>query len=99
MRRALDDLTLARWRQLDALAVLERLGCHSKLDTSFRPLSARGTKRFHVNAEGVEFELLLSGPRFFDIRAQRGGGGAIDLVMHLYRCDFKNAVRRPNKAL
>ena len=40
------------------------------------------------------FELLLTGPKFYDTRQKRGGGGAIDLVMHLYQIDFKKAVDR-----
>lgn len=92
--RGVDNLSLMRWREVDASVVLERLGCYLKADPTFQPTSALGTRRFHVNADGVEFELLLTGPKFFDARAQRGGGGAIDLVMHLYDLDFKAAVRR-----
>lgn len=91
---AVDNVTLGRWRALDAAAVLERLGCYAKQDPDFRPVRARGTRRFHVNVDGAEFELLLCGPRFFDARARRGGGGAVDLVMHLYGLNFKRAVRR-----
>jgi hypothetical protein len=94
VRHYVDNLTLERWRQIDASAVLERLGCYSKPDMSFEPIRARGTQRFHVNADGIEFELLLAGPKFFDTRAKRGGGGAVDLVMHLYGLDFKGAVSR-----
>ena len=99
MRQSVDDLILAQWRKLDAVVVLERLGCYTKADPTFRPLHARSTTRFHVSAEGIDFELLLDGPRFFDARARRGGGGAIDLAMHLFDIDFKNAVRRLKRVL
>ncbi|MFC4708045.1 hypothetical protein [Paraburkholderia caffeinitolerans] len=87
----MDNLTLERWRALDALFVLGKLGCYAKVDDTFEPLSAQGTQRYHVNAEGQDFELLLRGPKFFDTRLQRGGGGAVDLVMHVRHVDFKAA--------
>ena len=36
--------------------------------------------------------LAIDGSRFFDHRAGRGGGGAIDLVMHARGCGFRAAV-------
>jgi hypothetical protein len=80
-----------RWRVLDALFVLEKLGCYAKPDRSFEPVSAHDTKRYHIRAEGRDFELLLRGPKFYDTRLKRGGGGAVDLVMHLHNVDFKGA--------
>ncbi len=90
-RRAVDNLALERWRTLDALFVLEKLGCYAKADRSFEPVSAHDTKRYHVRAEGRDFELLLRGPKFYDTRLKRGGGGAVDLIMHLHNVDFKSA--------
>lgn len=90
-RRSVDNLTLERWRALDALWVLEKLGCYAKVDNTFEPLKAQGTKRYHVNSEGQDFELLLRGAKFFDTRLKRGGGGAVDLVMHVRDVDFKGA--------
>lgn len=90
-RRSVDNLTLERWRALDALLVLEKLGCYMKVNHTFEPLTAHNTQRYHVNADGQDFELLLQGPKFFDTRLQRGGGGAVDLVMHVRHVDFKGA--------
>ncbi|BAZ18848.1 plasmid recombination enzyme (plasmid) [Calothrix sp. NIES-4071] len=37
--------------------------------------------------------VIITGSRFYDfIGAQHGGGGAIDLVMHLLNCNFREAV-------
>jgi hypothetical protein len=36
--------------------------------------------------------ISITGPRFYDWHQHRGGGGAIDLVMHLRQVDFKAAV-------
>jgi hypothetical protein len=90
-RRAVDNLSLERWRTLDALFVLEQLGFYAKADRSFEPVSAHNTERYHVNAEGRHFELLVRGPKFYDTRLKRGGGGAVDLVMYLRNVDFKGA--------
>ena len=90
-RRSVDNLTLERWRAIDALLVLEKLGCFVKVDHTFEPLTAYDTQRYHVNADGQDFELLLQGSKFFDTRLQRGGGGAVDLVMHVRHVEFKGA--------
>ena len=90
-RRSVDNLTLERWRALDALLVLEKLGSYVKVDDAFEPLSAHGTQRYHINVEGQDFELLLRGPKFFNTQLQRGGGGAVDLVMHVRHVDFQGA--------
>ena len=34
----------------------------------------------------------ITGSKFYDWKTLKGGGGAIDLVMHLNQCDFKQAV-------
>lgn len=88
----MDKSVLARWRQLDAVGVLAALCEHAKEDPSFRPRASLGTSRWHVRVNGAEFEILCTGPRYFDTRAQLGGGGAVDLAMHLLELDFKQAV-------
>lgn len=90
-RLFVDNLTLGRWRELDALLMLEKLGSYVKADDTFEPLSTHGTQRYHINVEGRDFELLLRGPKFFDTRLQRCGGGAMDMVMHARHIDFKGA--------
>ncbi|MGF6698141.1 hypothetical protein OKW38_002753 [Paraburkholderia sp. MM5496-R1] len=87
-----DNSELERLRSLDALAVLDRLATHVKFDRDFVPRQSISTRRVHVNAAGADWELLVDGPRFYDTRADKGGGGAIDLVMYLWRVPFKKAV-------
>lgn len=70
---------------------LGALAAHAKRDPTFVPTKDKHTERWHARAEGRDFELLTAGPKFFDTRAKSGGGGAIDLAMHLYRMDFKAA--------
>jgi hypothetical protein len=76
---------------LAADAALLSLASHAKPDPTFIPIKAESTVRWHANVDGQEFELLLNGPKFFDSRAGKGGGGAIDLAMHLFRLNFKAA--------
>jgi hypothetical protein len=66
---------------------------HAKLDRDFVPRRAKGTQRVHISAASADWELLVDGPRFFDTRAEKGGGGAVDLVIHLWRVPFKKAVQ------
>ncbi|MDD5175290.1 MAG: hypothetical protein PHQ05_02550 [Sterolibacterium sp.] len=83
---------LERLQGMDAKAVLLRLTGYAKPDPSFRPIRSKHTTRWHVRVNSSEFELLVCGPKFYDTRQKRGGGGAIDLVMHLYRIEFQKAV-------
>ena len=41
-----------------------------------------------------DFEILTTGPKWYDTRARKGGGGAIDLAMHVLGLSFVDAVRR-----
>jgi hypothetical protein len=97
--RLVGDPMLKQWRELDALYVIGRLGCYAKQDPSFIPIKAKRTTRYHVAANGHDWELLITGSKFWDIRAGKGGGGAIDLAMHLFDLDFKRAKRMLRTAL
>lgn len=83
---------LAKWQNLDCLTVLSLVADHVKEDRSFQPRKARGTSRLHVAAAGREWELLTNGVKFYDPRSSSGGGGAVDLAMHLWKCNFLEAV-------
>lgn len=80
------------WRAMPVLEVLSRLDAHFKADRDFVPTKALSTRRFHVGLNGCDWEFLVTGNRWFDTRAQVGGGGAVDLVMHVFRLKFKQAV-------
>ena len=68
------------------------MGAYVKVDQDYLPTTAKTTQRVHVNAAGKDWELLVDGPKFYDTRAKVGGGGAVDLVMHLWGLPFKKAV-------
>lgn len=92
-KRPVDNSALNRWRAMDAAAVLQALADHAVEDRSFEPRSRPGTTRWHASAAGHDFEFLCSGPKFFDTRAKTGGGGAVDLAMHLLSLDFRSAAK------
>lgn len=92
MARPYPSAELERLRRIFAADALLLLATHAKRDTSFAPIKAKNTERWHANVNGREFEFLVNGPRFYDVRAKRGGGGAIDIAIYLFRLNFKQAV-------
>lgn len=86
-----DDLQ--RLRVLSCSEVLPLLCTFVKVDQDFTPIKNGHTQRWHLNVAGRDFELLTTGPKFFDTHAKTGGGGAIDLTMHLTGLPFKQAVK------
>ncbi len=91
---AVDKLALDRWRRLDAETVLAAIAAYAKPDPLYVPVKDRSSRRWHAHVDGRDYELLLTGPKFWDTRQAVGGGGAVDLVMHLTGGDFKAASRQ-----
>lgn len=93
-KRSFSPELLESLRSMVVTKALDALGLHWKLDPDFQPVKDAATIRLHVAVGGQVFELLVTGAKFFDTRADKGGGGAIDLAMHLLRLDFVAAVKR-----
>jgi len=74
----------------DALALL---ATHIKLDPTYLPVKDDHSRRWHVSTVRGEFEILTTGVKWYDTRARAGGGGAIDLAMHLLGLSFVDAVK------
>jgi hypothetical protein len=85
---------LSDLRALSSMDVLASLATLVKSDTTFVPIKDPRTQRWHVHTERGDFELLTTGPKWYDTRARIGGSGAIDLAMHLLGLSFVDAVRR-----
>ncbi len=94
----MDNSLLERWRRLNAEVVLLAIAEFAKADPTFVPIKDVRTRRWHARVGACEFELLLTGPKYWDTRSNVGGGGAIDLVCHLFGCSFKAAVRHLERA-
>ncbi|MGQ7936302.1 hypothetical protein [Paraburkholderia sp. D1E] len=91
--KPVDKSLLAHWRELSAVDVLTALSDHAKRDITYVAVKSPLSSRWHARLGAREFELLLTGPKFWDTRERKGGGGAVDLAMHLARVDFSGAVR------
>lgn len=89
----MDKLALIRWLALPAENVLVALADAAKQDVSYRPIKSLSGARWHAALGGRDFELLLTGTKFRDTRAKTGGGGAVDLAMHITGLDFRRAVK------
>lgn len=93
MRRSFSPVILARLRELPSEFVLSRLAIDLKADPTFRPLRQPQSRRWHAHTHRGDFEILTTGPKWYDTRARKGGGGAIDLAMHLLGLSFVDAVK------
>jgi hypothetical protein len=92
--RSFDAALLAALRSMTPHQTLDRLGLSWKRDPAFLPTKNPATVRLHVTVGAGVVELVVTGARWYDTRAQRGGGGAIDLTMHVLGLSFVDAVRR-----
>lgn len=90
----IDDAEIARLRAMSVDDTLTLLGLYAKLDRDYQPHKSAQSKRVNVSVDSTVIELVVTGAKWYDTRAQRGGGGAIDLTMHLYREPFVKAVQR-----
>ena len=79
---------------MPASAALALLATHVKLDPTFTPVKDDQSCRWHANTARGDFEILTTGVKWYDTRAGRGGGGAIDLAMHVLGVSFVDAVKR-----
>jgi hypothetical protein len=93
VRRSFDRATLTPLREMPSEDALVLLAIHCKLDPSYQPVKEPTTRRWHAHTTGGEFEILTTGTKWYDTRAKVGGGGAIDLAMHVLRLPFVDAVR------
>jgi len=88
-----------RARSVPLLKVLSHVCDYLKEDQDYTPRDLSvGSRRFHVNCSKRDFRLLLTGEKWLDElvdrgAANRGGGGAVDLVMYLKGINFVQAVK------
>lgn len=92
-RKSFDDADLDRLRKISIPDVLTRLGLYWKVDPGFQPAKYSNTQRLYVSVGSRVVELLVTDMKWYDARADKGGGGGIDLAMHLLSLDFVHAVK------
>ena len=90
---------VSRARSVPLLKVLIHVCDYLKDDHTYTTTApSSGGRRFHVNCLKRDFRLILTGEKWLDelvdrYAGNRGGGGSIDLVMHLIGINFVQAVR------
>ncbi len=97
VRRSFSSAILARLRDLPSEVALARLATTVKPDLTYIPVRNAGSRRWHAHTPHGDFEILTTGPKWYDTRALKGGGGAIDLAMHLLGFSFVDAVKHLTK--
>lgn len=97
--KSFDEKTLERFRNVDCEEVIHILCDYFKEDTSFRPTKNSITRRWNVRVANKDMEILTTKAKWYDTRKNIGGGGAIDLAMHLMEIDFVTAVKLLQKKL
>lgn len=101
-RKAVAVSAMARADALRAIGLLDALhalGAYAKEDASYEPTKNRDARRYHVSAAGRDYELIVWQQKWYDTREKKGGGGSIDLTMHLYGETFSRAVVRLGRAV
>ena len=93
MRKAFPAATLVHLHQMPGDAALQLLSLYYKADASYQPTKDPESRRWHVRTVRGEFEILTTGIKWYDSRAKLGGGGAIDLAMHILQVSFVDAVK------
>ena len=93
MRKSFSRPTLARIRGMPIEVALELLAIYHKADPTYRPVKDSQSCRWHARTACGEFEILTTGAKWWDPRAKKGGGGAIDLAMHILDLTFVDAVK------
>lgn len=90
---------IARARSAPLLKILSHICDYIKEDLEYTPRDpSKGSRRFQVNWQKRDFRLIITGEKWLDELVNRdeggrGGGGGIDLVMHLTGVNFVQAVK------
>jgi hypothetical protein len=92
-RKRIKDEDVEKLRNLPIPTTLRLLGLYYKLDREYQPVCG-ASRRVNISVSNSVFEVIVTGDKWFDLRAERGGGGSIDLTMHLFKEPFDKAVRR-----
>ena len=98
MGRSFSPSVLVALRELPVEKALARLAIHLKADPTYLPAKQATSRRWQVRTACGEFEILTTGTKWYDTRAKKGGGGAIDLAMHVLQVSFVDAVKQLQSA-
>ena len=98
-KKRFDETFLADLRKMEVEEALLLLNIPYKADRTYRPRLDPDSKRLLVSMDYVSpTELLVTRQKWFSSQKKIGGGGAIDLVMFLFKVDFVTAVKKLEKS-
>lgn len=80
-------------RAVPLASALQAIEYHVRVDETYRPQADPRSQRWLIDGPCGVHELVVTDRRWFDLRAQRGGFGALDLVMHITGLPLPKAVR------
>jgi hypothetical protein len=92
--RSFSPSMLVELREMPSERALTRIAIDVKVDPTYRPLRQPASRRWNIRTVSGEFEILTTGAKWYDTRAKKGGGGAIDLAMHVLQVSFVDAVKQ-----
>lgn len=73
LRNSFSASTLTRLRQMPACDALALLATYLKPDPTYRPVKDDRSARWHLSTGHGEFEIVTTGPKWYDTRTKRGG--------------------------
>ena len=86
-------------KTMHAEVALKLLWAHVVADQTRNPARDPDGKHLVATTRAGVFHLVVTGPKWFDVDAQRGGHGAIDLGLHVTGRPFLPVARLLLKAL
>lgn len=98
-KKKFSDEELKRLREVPLLKALDALELHYQHDPDYKPRKFQESMRVIVSVKDLVYTLQITGMRWYDMHSKAGGGGAIDLTMHLMQCDFFQAAKLLQKSL
>lgn len=92
--KAFDEELITRFRVMTVEQTARVLGLYCKQDKDYESSHYRNSKCFHISKDGEVFEIIVSQLKWYSTHRRFGGGGGIDLTIHLYGESFKAALTR-----
>jgi hypothetical protein len=83
VRKSFSPTALKSFREMASEAALVLLSADIKADPTYVLAKDPDSRRRQARTSHGEFESLTTGPKWYDTRAKKGGGGVIDLAMYV----------------
>jgi len=99
-RRSFSPDLLTRLREMPAGDALPLVAIDVKADSTYLPIKTGRSRRWHVRSARGQFEILTTGPKWYDTRG-RVGAAAVQSIwrIHILGLSFADAVRHLTAAV